>query len=177
MHLNLAEQLAQDLMSIFGLDDWSFKFNNSKRMLGVCKEGKRTIELSSAYVRENSVEHVQDTILHEIAHALVGVQNGHNDVWKSMCRRIGASPKACDSTALLPKGPWQARCPGCFILFHRHRRPAKLNGLYCKKCGPWKGRLLFKKVITATFKPVEPAQSQRLKEPRQLTLPLSDLHS
>ncbi len=164
-----------NLMSTHGLESWTFKFNNSKRLLGICKEGKRQIELSSAYVYKNSVEHVQDTILHEIAHALVGVEHGHNDVWKDMCEKIGCSPKACDNTASLPAGIWQARCAGCFTLFNRHRKPARIAGLYCKKCGPARGRLLFNKVKKGTFKLVEPAMPNRLKVPRQLTLPLLEV--
>lgn len=174
MDLDQARILARDLMDLYGLNSWSFKFNSSKRQLGVCKGGINRIELSSHYVRQNAEAHVKDTILHEIAHALVGVEHGHNDVWKKMCMRLGCLPKACDNTAILPKGAWQARCPGCLNLFTRHRKPARLTGLYCKRCGPLKGRLLFQNIRKASFKPVAPAKTT-VKAPKQLTLPLPDV--
>ncbi len=172
MHLDSAKQIAHELMHSFGLSDWTFKFNNTKRMLGICKAGVKRIELSAAYVFQNDEEHVRDTILHEIAHAIVGVEHGHDDVWKDMCIKIGCKPKACDNSAVLPAGAWQARCSCCFTLFSRHRKPAMIKGMYCKRCGPAKGKLLFKKVRKATFKPVKAAKVGRLKAPRQLTLPL-----
>src|SRR6185295_7927278 len=98
MELELAERMALDLLSTFELSDWTFRFNNSRRMLGICKAGKKQIEMSAAYVFQNEEAHVRDTILHEIAHALVGVEHGHDDVWKEMCRLVGCSPKACDNS-------------------------------------------------------------------------------
>lgn len=175
MDLDQARILATDMMSLYGLNDWDFDFNTSKRQLGVCKESKRRIELSSHYVYQNSETHVKDTILHEIAHALVGVEHGHNDVWKRMCLRVGCLPKACDNSAILPQGAWQARCPDCMTLFHRHRKPVRLSGLYCKRCGPVKGRLLFQNVRLKPFKAVAPVKEGRAKVPRQLTLPLPEV--
>jgi len=39
---------------------------------------------------ERSDELVRDTLLHEIAHALVGTAHGHDEVWKAKCLEIGA---------------------------------------------------------------------------------------
>ena len=36
-----------------------------------------------------SKEEIVDTILHEIAHAIVGSKHGHDAVWKAVARRIG----------------------------------------------------------------------------------------
>ncbi|MBX9670071.1 MAG: SprT-like domain-containing protein [Candidatus Obscuribacterales bacterium] len=176
MQTELAQQIARQLMNSYGLGSWTFRFNNSKRMLGICKSGDQSIELSRAYVFKNDESHVRDTILHEIAHALVGAEHGHDEVWKEMCVRLGCNPKACDNTALLPAGAWQARCANCLTLFSRHRKPAYVSGMYCKRCGPTKGKLLFQKVRKSTFKPVAPAKGGRLKAPRQLTLPLPDVY-
>lgn len=172
MELNRATEIATSLMSIHGLSDWLFRLNKSKRCLGVCKAGERTIELSTAYVFQNSEEHVRDTILHEIAHALVGIQHGHDHVWKEMCVILGCLPKACDNTAVLPEGSWQARCSSCLTSFTRHRRPDSLSGMYCRKCGPERGRLLFKNLRKGNFKQINPIRASNLKQPRQLTLPL-----
>ncbi|HEY9783951.1 MAG TPA: SprT-like domain-containing protein [Candidatus Obscuribacterales bacterium] len=175
MDLEHAFRLANELMKEHGLTEWTFKLNRNRRSLGICKEGPRRIELSSLYVMQNSSAHVRDTILHEIAHALVGVHHGHDSVWKQMCLRLGCTAKACDSTAVLPEGAWQARCAGCLTLFSRHRRPKLLVGLYCRKCGPQRGKLFFKNLRKASFKPVKPVRKGLPKEPRQLTLPFGEL--
>jgi predicted SprT family Zn-dependent metalloprotease len=172
MELNRATEIATTLMSIHGLSDWLFRLSKSKRCLGVCKAAQRTIELSAVYVFQNSEEHVRDTILHEIAHALVGIQHGHDTAWKEMCLNLGCQPKACDNTAVLPEGPWQARCPSCLGAFTRHRRPEQVAGMYCRKCGPERGRLLFKNLRKDNFRQVQPIRQANLKQPRQLTIPL-----
>lgn len=143
MELSEARELSVNLISLNGLDDWTFGFNKNKRRLGVCKQDERLIELSEHYVTHNTREHVLDTILHEIAHAIVGTQHGHDDVWKAMCLRLGASPASCSATAVMPEGSWQARCPGCATVFTRHRRPRRLRGRYCVACGPDRGQLVF----------------------------------
>ncbi len=178
MDIDHARILAHELMYLYSLNGWEFGFNNSKRMLGVCKEGEKRIELSRVYVAQNTERHVQDTILHEIAHALVGVKHGHNQVWRDMCKRVGATPAACDKSASLPEGAWQARCPSCVVLFSRHRRPVRLSGMYCRKCGPEKGKLLFKNTRKGQaapipfVQPVVAIKPEAVKEqaPRQLTL-------
>lgn len=175
MEAKRATELAVQLMADNGLGQWSFKLNSSKRCLGICRERERRIELSAAYVIGNSEDHVRDTLLHEIAHALVGVGHGHDRVWKEMCIKLGCTPKACDASAVLPEGAWQARCPSCLKNFTRHRKPEHLTGLYCRRCGPARGRLHFKNLRKGQFKPVEPIKESKVTAPRQLTLPLGEM--
>lgn len=138
--------LARDLLKEFGLPGWDVKLNKNKRQLGVCKESIKRIELSEHYVMMNPSDKVIDTILHEIAHALVGVAHGHDAVWKEMCRRIGCNPLSCEKSASMPDGDWRADCAGCLKVFTRHRRPKTLSGFYCTTCGPIKGALVFKNI-------------------------------
>jgi predicted SprT family Zn-dependent metalloprotease len=144
MELSEAQEVATRLIELHGLSGWTFRFNRNKRRLGVCKQDSKQIELSEHYVIRNSSEHVIDTILHELAHALVGTEHGHDDVWKDMCIRLGCTPNSCSNTAIMPEGYWQARCPGCHSTFTRHRRPRRLRGRYCVACGPDNGQLVFR---------------------------------
>jgi len=143
METSEAKLLAQDLMAKHGLREWSFKLNKNKRLLGICKESNKRIELSQHYVTMNDESHVLDTILHEIAHALVGAKHGHDAVWKDMCRQLGCSPRACEKSVTMPVGDWRAQCPSCKKEISRHRRPDRLRGFYCINCGPEKGILKF----------------------------------
>jgi predicted SprT family Zn-dependent metalloprotease len=130
-------------MAQHGLRGWSFAFNRRKEAVGLCVFDRRTIELSIYFVERNPEEEIRDTILHEIAHALVGAQHGHDKVWQEKCSEIGARPERCGH-ADMPKGRWQAQCGGCGRHFHRHRRPQRLRGWFCQACGPKRGRLAWR---------------------------------
>ena len=77
------------LMSRHKLEDWGFRFNNRRSSLGVCRYGKQRLELSKPFVECNSLKVMRETMLHEIAHALVGPQAGHGPKWKYTARTIG----------------------------------------------------------------------------------------
>ena len=138
-----ARKLALELMARHGLHDWRFGFNRRKRSMGLCRFESRTIELSMYFVDGNSEDEIRDTILHEIAHALVGPRHGHDRVWKRKCLEIGATPQRCGQ-ADMPSGRWQARCGGGGRQFHRHRRPKRLTGWHCGSCGPEQGKLTWR---------------------------------
>ena len=113
------------------------------RTLGLCRYRSKTIQLSLAHVQLNDVAKVRDTVLHEIAHALVGPGHGHDRVWRAMAVQIGAEPVRCDSNAVMPSGKWIAVCPSCGRCFHRYRKPRLNRRRYCRACGPNYGPLTF----------------------------------
>jgi predicted SprT family Zn-dependent metalloprotease len=133
--------LASELLSAHGLHTWSFRFNRSKVKMGLCKYGPRTIELSTYFVEHNPYEAIHDTLLHEGAHALVGPGHGHDAVWEAMCLRVGAKPERLSFEAAMPAGRWRATCGGCGMVHHKHRRPKRMVGWWCSRCGPERGRL------------------------------------
>jgi predicted SprT family Zn-dependent metalloprotease len=89
-----AAKLARELMSRFRLVGWKFRFDRERRAFGTCSYQLKTIRLSLPLVELNPEDEVRDTILHEIAHALVGPGHNHDDIWKAKCRQIGARPEA-----------------------------------------------------------------------------------
>ena len=136
-------QLASDLFARHGLDDWQLTFNRGKRTMGWCLFGPRKIELSIHFVERNSPDIIQDTLLHEIAHALVGPGHGHDALWKQKCAEIGARPERLSHEANMPEGRWQALCGHCGRLHHRHRKPKRMKGWYCSPCGKECGQLVW----------------------------------
>jgi hypothetical protein len=67
-----AADLAAELLARWGLEDWRFEFDHAVRRFGHCRFDARTISLSRHLVALNERPPVEDTILHEIAHARIG---------------------------------------------------------------------------------------------------------
>lgn len=133
MDLEDARQLAHELMDQHGLTGWRFAFDQAKRRAGVCRHSQRVIGLSAPITRLHPEEEVRDTVLHEIAHALVGPRAGHGPVWAATARRIGCSAERCvpDDAPAVP-GDWIGVCLQGHAV-DRHRRPERV--LLCTACG------------------------------------------
>ncbi|HRI96053.1 MAG TPA: SprT-like domain-containing protein, partial [Nocardioides sp.] len=97
MDLRDAFALAEYLLEVHGLDDWDVAYDNAKRRAGVCRFADKTLGLSAPLTAVHSDDDVRDTILHEIAHALVGPQHGHDATWVAKARAIGSSGERCVS--------------------------------------------------------------------------------
>lgn len=98
MEKTQAQTLATKLMREHGLDlpQWRFAFSRTTRSLGDCQHriapavgclGGR-IRLSEYFVAEATREHVEQVVLHEIAHALTPGHN-HDRVWLRKARELG----------------------------------------------------------------------------------------
>lgn len=122
---------AYDMMAEHGLEGWRVRFDHARRRAGQCDYTRKTISLSRHYARYAETSHIQDTILHEIAHALVGPQHGHDAVWRQMARKIGCSATRCHSLTF-SRPRWVMKCPkGCFMV-ERHRRSSRMVCMKCK---------------------------------------------
>jgi predicted SprT family Zn-dependent metalloprotease len=134
MDLKELEDLAHQELLKHNLTGWTFAFVNTKRRLGVCKYREKRIEIAEYYAANSPRETVVDTLLHEIAHAIVGPGVGHGPGWKLVAMRLGATPRACETTAtaIIQPGDWQATCPACQKTFHRFKRPKSLTGYRCR---------------------------------------------
>jgi predicted SprT family Zn-dependent metalloprotease len=72
MKIQEAQHLAISYMELHNLKDWTFNFHGRKSQLGTCSYKSKTIYLSRLWVETLDEKEILDTILHEIAHALVG---------------------------------------------------------------------------------------------------------
>ena len=86
--------LARALMDEHGLDAWTFAFLEAERRLGDCNYQDRVIRVGRTHALDAEDAEINDTILHEIAHALAGPEARHGPKWKAIATRIGATPRA-----------------------------------------------------------------------------------
>lgn len=125
-----AEVMAREMMDYYGLSHWEFKFDRAFRRAGACWHDRQKITVSREIVKIWDEDNVTDTVLHEIAHALVGAGAGHGPRWKRMAREVGAKPSRCyDPRLPQPDPTWIGICPNGHETF-RHRR----RSLSCAKC-------------------------------------------
>ena len=117
------------------LDGWTFKWDNAQRRAGLCSHTTRTISMSKPLAILADEAEVMDTILHEIAHALVGRGHGHDAVWRAKALAIGCNGRRTHD-APVPEGRWGAVCPSHGELGSRVRRPSARALAYsvCRKC-------------------------------------------
>jgi len=133
MNIQSAEALALQLFTTHGLRGWSFKFDRARLRFGCCNFTTKTISLSKALTELNHPAKVRDTLLHEIAHALVGKRKAHGKEWQSKAKEIGCNPKRCytHEEVVIPKGKYTASCRSCGKEFQALR---KRRGVACRAC-------------------------------------------
>ena len=134
MEINAARRLAEQLLFEHGLIGWRVTFDRAKTRAGICRFGERQIGLSALLTSLHSADEVRDTVLHEIAHALVGPAHQHDAKWRAQAAELGCSTQAClpaDSPRL--PAPWTGTCPAGHSI-GRHRRPERPAS--CSRCSP-----------------------------------------
>lgn len=151
MTLRETREMALALMAQHGLTakGWTFTFDRARCRLGCADFAKREIRLSAPLTLLNP-DKVRDTILHEIAHALVGLKAGHNYLWQHVARQIGATPERCYGDAAQPKSRYVFICKHCGKSIPVYRITKKIRAIiqaneepksYHIACGRTLGRL------------------------------------
>lgn len=127
---------ATKLLQEHGLSQkgWTIQFDNAKRRFGQCRYRSKVISLSKPLTEANHYVEVADTLLHEIAHALVGPGHGHDAVWKRKCIDIGAKPQRCYTAedVVTVAGKYRAVCGGCGTIHTRHKKAPRGKRYACK---------------------------------------------
>lgn len=127
-------RLARSLLDQHGLEHWQVSLDRARRRAGQCDERNRRVTLSRHLMALYEPDEVRETVLHEIAHALVGSRHGHDAVWVAKAQAIGASGRRLvEPQAPRLTGRWVGRCPAGHEV-DRMRRPSV--PLSCARCCP-----------------------------------------
>jgi predicted SprT family Zn-dependent metalloprotease len=112
---------------------WDFRFDDAKKRFGRCDHINKTISMSRVLVEINRRPVVEDTILHELAHALVGASEAHGPRWRLVAKSLGCTGKVSVTRkdANVPY-QWLGTCPSCRLNFWRDRIGTR--SLYCSFC-------------------------------------------
>lgn len=136
--LRLMDELGRELLGdSLTARGWTFGFDRARKRLGVCRIRDKRITLSSHLSQTLSLAEVEDTVRHEIAHAIDAERRGlsnHDWTWKALARACGATPRRCYSGDLPddPAAPYVGTCPSCGATHDRYRQSA--NALRCRPC-------------------------------------------
>lgn len=138
MTLSEIETLGMDLIRVHqsnnGLDaGWKFAFDLAPSRAGICRYKEKQITMSVTYCQKASKAEIVNTILHEVAHAIVGPNHGHDAVWKKAAQQIGCTAERCHRVQHTPPR-WLGEC-GCGKRWKRQRLSQRARNGLCPTCG------------------------------------------
>ena len=114
--------------------EWVFGFDLATSRAGVCRYAERRIDLSVSYCLAATRAEIEDTVLHEIAHAIVGPRHNHDAVWKAKAREIGCAGERCHRVQHSTPN-WVGEC-GCGQQWFRQTLQRRImRNRACAKCG------------------------------------------
>ena len=120
-------------MAAHQLEGWSFQFDDATQRAGCCNYHTRVISLAHAYARSAPDEAIDDTLLHEMAHALVGKTHGHDQVWQATAVALGCSGHRCHDVQFTPPRYIVTCDHACWVTTAERRT----RGAVCRTChGP-----------------------------------------
>lgn len=130
--------------------EWRLSLDNARRRAGACHPVQKRISLSRHHLRLNDYLVVKDTLLHEVAHAIVWEkyrQTGHGSRWKQTIQQLGGIAKATGQFET-PTAPWvlvylDANSGKIRKLAERHRRSRKIAAYSLKGEPDTQGRLYY----------------------------------
>ena len=129
-------KIGQDLVARLLGPNWSFGLDHARTRLGACHYAEHKITCSRYLVAYLADDEVEQVILHEVAHGLVGQGAGHSKVWQRQAKALGYTG---GRTIEVPEARLSARWRGTCPLGHevlRHRRPTRrVDCGLCYKAG------------------------------------------
>jgi Mlc titration factor MtfA (ptsG expression regulator) len=81
--------VAEAFLAEHGLQNIQIILSNHMNANGKCYYNNDKISLQINHIINSDIDDIKNTILHEIAHSLVGCHNGHNVIWQEKAKELG----------------------------------------------------------------------------------------
>jgi SprT protein len=136
-HLEAIRRRAVEALREHGLtkQGWTFQWDHAVRRFGYCRFDTQRITISRHLAALNTLAEAENTILHEVAHALVGHGAGHGPRWVAQAQAIGCTGTRCYSVHVSePPEKWIGTCPGCRAVVARKIRRPRSRRVACGRC-------------------------------------------
>jgi hypothetical protein len=114
------------------LRGWRFQWVHSKNTAGVCEHLTKTISLSLPIAKLSTFEQVEQTLIHEIAHAIAGPHERHGPIWLGIAQTLGYTGGQYH-TGPVPQARWIGTCRRGHRV-ERHRLTAAARQASCPLC-------------------------------------------
>ena len=146
MDLGEARKVAVEMLCDSGLTSkgWTFYFDNATGRAGQTNFYEKSITLTCLGTKIASEDDVRQTMLHEIAHALVGCGHAHDSVWLETARSIGyrqdrtmsldTEAQRAYTQAIADASKWEGRCAISRKVLTRAQRLGKRKRRLICKC-------------------------------------------
>jgi len=130
------QSLVEEEMEWHGLTArrWKVAYDRCKSRLGACDYNRRTLSFSRHLIAGGTPRDMRDTILHEIAHALVGRRHAHDTTWRQVALEIGCNGERLYTGECLVRPAWILRCSGGCWSSGRHKRVLSMAQRKCGQC-------------------------------------------
>ena len=135
---------------------WRFEFGTKRRALGTCKMSSKIIVLSKWMIEnsENGMATWNNTILHEIAHAIdfeIRGTSKHDWQWRSIALAIGCNGERCSSVTHKEnvKSKYTIKCNSCGYerVGHKRSKRVEQGRLSCGKCYKTNGGVFSEAIV------------------------------
>lgn len=121
----------QAYLEFYNLSDWTVALLPAdSKANGRCVYRSKQILISRSLIEHNNFQRINSTVLHEIAHALVGANHGHDSVWRAKSAEIGGSTSATNNskTPMTERGYKWYLLHGDEIIGGWRRKPKHMKG-------------------------------------------------
>jgi SNF2 family DNA or RNA helicase len=117
MDRNTASKFCHAELDKYNLTEWHVRITQDSNMsfLGLCDHQTKCIIINAFHTDIHPDVEVRNTIRHEIAHAIVGPGQGHNNLWAQKAQEIGCDNTFPCSHLYLPKNVLDAIRSGATI--------------------------------------------------------------
>lgn len=125
---------AESLIVVHLDASWTFGFDNAKRRAGQCDYRRKRLTVSRYLAARHGDDENHQTLLHEVAHAIVGPEAAHGPRWRLAARELGyVGGVTHHGETATELAPWVGLCPAGHVAY-RYRRPSRATS--CATCAP-----------------------------------------